>query len=178
MEEYKSDITIKELLEAGTHFGHATHRVNPKMEKYILQERNDIHIIDLEQTVNSINHVCNVVKNIVSNGGEILFVGTKNQAKEAIKEEATRCNMPYADECWTDGMLSNMKRRPDMLFIVDTNKECDAVREARALNIPIAALIDTNCDPDDADYRIPGNDDAIRSIKLILGKIADAVNSD
>lgn len=174
MNDYKADITIKELLEAGAHFGHHIGRVNPKMEKYIHQERNEVHIIDLMQTAEMLNEACRAVRVVVAGGGEILFVGTREQTKEALKEEAVRCGMPYADE-YTDGFIKNMSRLPEMLFIANTTNDRDAVSEARTLNIPITAILDTNCDPDDADYPIPGNDDAVRSVKLIAEKIAQAV---
>ena len=174
-----ADISMKQLLEAGVHFGHQTKRWNPKMAEYILTEREDIHIIDLEKTVIKLGGACNVITGIISGGGEILFVGTKEQAegafKEAVKAEASRCGMSYVNECWTEGMLSDFERIPDALVIVGMNEERIAIQEARGLGIPIIAVADTNCDPDDADYVIPGNDDAIRAVKLLLGTLADTV---
>lgn len=218
-------VSMKQLLEAGVHFGHQTRRWNPKMAKYIFVERNEIYIIDLQKTVKKILEAYEAVSNLAKNGGKILFVGTKKQAKEAIKEEAQRCNMFYVNERWLGGMLTNfktirqrilrlkelekmeeenvfdllpkkevtllmnekdklqkniggikeMEKLPDMIFIVDSKKEEIAVKEARTLGIPIVAIVDTNCDPDLIDYVIPGNDDAIRAVKLIVSKIADAV---
>lgn len=218
-------ISMKQLLEAGVHFGHQTRRWNPKMAKYIFVERNEIYIIDLQKTVKKILEAYEAVSNLAKNGGKILFVGTKKQAKEAIKEEAQRCNMFYVNERWLGGMLTNfktirqrilrlkelekmeeenvfdllpkkevtllmnekaklekniggikeMEKLPDMMFVVDSKKEEIAVKEARTLGIPIVAIVDTNCDPDLIDYVIPGNDDAIRAVKLIVSKIADAV---
>ncbi|MCL1845928.1 MAG: 30S ribosomal protein S2 [Defluviitaleaceae bacterium] len=218
-------ISMKQLLEAGVHFGHQTRRWNPKMAEYIFAERNGIYIIDLQKTVRKVDDAYRAVSEIIADGGEMLFVGTKKQAQESIKEEATRCGMYYVNERWLGGMLTNfktmqlrvqrlkdlermkedgrmavlpkkevaklehemeklqrnlggvkyMKRVPDVLFIVDARKERIAIQEARTLGIPIVAIVDTNCDPDDADFVIPGNDDAIRAIKLIAGKLADAV---
>ncbi len=218
-------ISMKQLLEAGVHFGHQTRRWNPKMAKYIFVERNEIYIIDLQKTVKKILEAYEAVSNLAKNGGKILFVGTKKQAKEAIKDEAQRCNMFYVNERWLGGMLTNfktirqrilrlkelekmeeenvfdllpkkevtllmnekaklekniggikeMEKLPDMMFVVDSKKEEIAVKEARTLGIPIVAIVDTNCDPDLIDYVIPGNDDAIRAVKLIVSKIADAV---
>ncbi len=218
-------VSMKQLLEAGVHFGHQTRRWNPKMAKYIFVERNEIYIIDLQKTVKKILEAYEAVSNLAKNGGKILFVGTKKQAKEAIKEEAQRCNMFYVNERWLGGMLTNfktirqrilrlkelekmeeenvfdllpkkevtllmnekaklekniggikeMEKLPDMMFVVDSKKEEIAVKEARTLGIPIVAIVDTNCDPDLIDYVIPGNDDAIRAVKLIVSKIADAV---
>lgn len=218
-------ISMKQLLEAGVHFGHQTRRWNPKMAKYIFAERNGIYIIDLQKTVRKIDEAYRAVSEIIAGGGEMLFVGIKKQAQESIKEEATRCGMYYVNERWLGGMLTNfktmqlrvqrlkelekmqedgrmalltkkeaaklehemeklqrnlggvkgMKRVPDVLFIVDARKERIAIQEARILGIPIVAIVDTNCDPDEVDYIIPGNDDAIRAIKLIAGKLADAV---
>ena len=218
-------IAMKQLLEAGVHFGHQTRRWNPKMAEYIFAERNGIYIIDLQKTVRKMDDVYNRVVEIIKDNGEILFVGTKKQAQEAIREEAVRCGMYYVNHRWLGGMLTNfrtiqarikrlkalekmaedgtfdrlpkkevaglthemkklenniggikdMKRVPDVIFIVDPRKERIAVAEARTLNIPIAAIVDTNCDPDEIDLIIPGNDDAIRAVKLIAGKIADAV---
>lgn len=216
---------MKQLLEAGVHFGHQTRRWNPKMAKYIFTERNGIYIIDLQKTVKKLEEAYAFVREIAANGEEILFVGTKKQAQESIKEEAERCNMPYVNARWLGGMLTNfntiklrikrlaqlkameengtfdllpkkevvklklqieklekflggiteMRRMPAAMFVVDPRKEKIAVAEARKLGIPIIAIVDTNCDPDLIDYVIPGNDDAIRAIKLIAGAIADAV---
>jgi len=170
-----ANIEIKQLLEAGAHFGHSTEKYNPKMAEYIHSEREGIHIIDLHKTLDKINEACNFITGIISGGGEILFAGTKEQARESIKEEAERCNMQYANECWQDGMLTKMERIPDALIIVGMDEERNAIQEARTLGIPIIAIADTACDPDEADYVIPGNDDAIRAIKLIIGTLADAV---
>ncbi|KUK10547.1 MAG: 30S ribosomal protein S2 [Clostridia bacterium 41_269] len=218
-------VTMKQLLEAGVHFGHQTRRWNPKMKPYIFTERNGIYIIDLQKTVKMIEEAYNFVKNLVSEGGTILFVGTKKQAQDSIKEEAERCGMFYVNQRWLGGMLTNfqtirsrvnrlfelekmeeagtfnllpkkevaklmtekqklerflggirnMDKLPGALYIVDPRKERIAVREARKLGIPIVAIVDTNCDPDEIDYVIPGNDDAIRAVKLLTSKIADAV---
>jgi small subunit ribosomal protein S2 len=218
-------ISMKQLLEAGVHFGHQTRRWNPKMAEYIFAERNGIYIIDLQKTVRKVEEAYRAVADIVREGGEMLFVGTKKQAQESIKEEATRCGMYYVNERWLGGMLTNfktiqariqrlkelekmqvdgrmsllpkkevanlmhemeklqknlggiknMRAIPDVLFIVDPRKERIAIQEARNLGIPIVAIVDTNCDPDEVDYVIPGNDDAIRAVKLIAGKLADAV---
>jgi len=218
-------ISMKQLLEAGVHFGHQTRRWNPKMAAYIFQERNGIYIIDLQKTVRKVDEAYKAVSNIVADGGEMLFVGTKKQAQESIKDEATRCGMYFVNERWLGGMLTNfktiqsriqrlkdlekmeaegtfevlpkkevaklvhekeklqrnlggikeMKRPPAVLFVVDPRKERIAIQEARNLGIPIVAIVDTNCDPDEVDYVIPGNDDAIRAVKLIAGKMADAV---
>ncbi|MCL2461694.1 MAG: 30S ribosomal protein S2 [Defluviitaleaceae bacterium] len=218
-------ISMKQLLEAGVHFGHQTRRWNPKMAEYIFAERNGIYIIDLQKTVRKVDEAYKAVAEIVRDGGEILFVGTKKQAQESIREEAERCGMYYVNERWLGGMLTNfttikgriqrykslmdmkakgvfdvlpkkevaqlnhelekldknvggikdMRQVPDVLFIVDPRKERIAIQEARNLGIPIVAIVDTNCDPDEVDFVIPGNDDAIRAVKLIAGKIADAV---
>ncbi len=220
-----SVISMKQLLEAGVHFGHQTRRWNPKMAEYIFTERNGIYIIDLQKTVKKIEEAYYFVRDVVMEGGSILFVGTKKQAQDAIKEEAERCGQFYVNNRWLGGMLTNfktirksidrlnelkrfeeegvfevlpkkeviklklemekleknlggiveMKRLPAALFIVDPKKERNAILEARKLGIPIVAIVDTNCDPDEVDYVIPGNDDAIRAVKLISGKIADAV---
>ena len=220
-----SVITIKQLLEAGVHFGHHTRRWNPKMAPYIFTERNGIYIIDLQKTVKKFEEAYMFVRELSAGNGTLLFVGTKKQAAEAIKEEAQRCGMFYVNERWPGGMLTNFKtiqksisrlirleqmgqdgtfdllpkkevaglikemttleknyggiktmdRLPDAVFIVDPKKECNAVLEAKKLGIPVIAIVDTNCDPDDADYVIPGNDDAIRAIKLISSVLADAV---
>jgi small subunit ribosomal protein S2 len=216
---------MKQLLEAGVHFGHQTRRWNPKMKEYIFTERNGIYIIDLQKTVKKIEEAYEFVKNISADGGNILFVGTKKQAQESIQEEAQRCGMFYVNQRWLGGMLTNFKTirkridrlnelekmeeeglfevlpkkevlnlqhekgrleknlggikdmtdLPEAVFIVDPRKERIAVQEARKLDIPIIAIVDTNCDPDEIDYVIPGNDDAIRAVKLLTEKIADAV---
>jgi small subunit ribosomal protein S2 len=218
-------IPMKALLESGVHFGHRTNKWDPRMKPFIFTERNGIHIIDLQQTSKMLNHAYNVIRDAVSNGGTVLFVGTKRQAQETVAEEATRCSMPYVTERWMGGMLTNwstmharieelerlekmrdtneldrltkkeglmigrqiirlttrlsgtrtMKRRPDLIFIVDVGREEAAVHEANLLNIPIVAMVDTNCNPQDIDYVIPSNDDAIRAIKLLVAKVADAV---
>ena len=218
-------ISMKALLESGVHFGHRTNKWDPRMKPYIFTERNGIHIIDLQQTSKLLNHAYNVIRDAVSNGGSILFVGTKRQAQETVAEEASRCGMPYVTERWMGGMLTNwstmhariqelerlekmrdnnelerltkkegllinreiirlqtrlsgtrsMKRRPDLLFIVDVGREDAAVHEANLLNLPIIGLVDTNCNPQNVDYVIPSNDDAIRAIKLLVAKVADAV---
>ncbi|MDD5945818.1 MAG: 30S ribosomal protein S2 [Clostridia bacterium] len=220
-----SVISMKQLLEAGVHFGHQTRRWNPKMAPYIFAERNGIYIIDLQKTVKKVDEAYAAVSNFISEGGEILFVGTKKQAQESIKEEAERCGMYYVNERWLGGMLTNFKtirtriarlkelekmqedgtfdilpkkevaillhekekldknlggikdmtRIPDVMFVVDPRKEKIAIQEAHILGIPVVAIVDTNCDPEDVDYVIPGNDDAIRAVKLIASKIADAV---
>jgi len=220
-----ANISMKALLESGVHFGHRTHRWHPQMKPYIFTERNGIHIIDLQQTVKAMDEVYNLIRDKVSEGGTVLFVGTKRQAVETIEEEAIRCGMPYVTVRWLGGMLTNwitmrqrvnelerlermrekgeferltkkeglmlnrkieklharfggirkMHRLPDLIFIVDVRREETAVREANSLGIPIIALVDTNCDPRDIDYVIPSNDDAIRTIKLMVGFIADAV---
>lgn len=218
-------ISMKQLLEAGVHFGHQTRRWNPKMAPYIFTERNGIYIIDLQKTVRKIDEAYNFVRELAMEGKTLLFVGTKKQAQESIEVEAKRCNMFYVNHRWLGGMLTNfntirkridrldeidameekgqfellpkkeviklererdklnanlggirsMKKLPDAIFVIDPKKEHIAIAEARNLGIPIIAIIDTNCDPDEIDYVIPGNDDAIRAIKLITGKMADAV---
>ncbi len=220
-----SVVTMKELLEAGVHFGHQTRRWNPKMKPYIFTERNGIYIVDLQQTVRKMEEAYNFVRDLAAEDKEILFVGTKKQAQETIEYEAQRCGMHYVNQRWLGGMLTNfktisqriealhrlnemeedgtfdvlpkkeviklrlerdklernlggiknMKKLPAAIFIVDPRKERIAVAEARKLGIPIIAIVDTNCDPDEIDYVIPGNDDAIRAVKLITSKIADAV---
>lgn len=220
-----SAISMKLLLEAGVHFGHQTNKWNPKMKQYIFGARNNIYIIDLQQTVAMFQTAYNFVVDTVSQGKEILFVGTKKQSQEAIKEEAVRCGMPYVNQRWLGGMLTNfftikksidrlntltimfsdesikafpkkeitklqkekeklenvlggirnMKSHPAAVFIVDPNRERITVNEAKKLKIPLVAIVDTNCDPDDINYVIPGNDDAIRAIKLFASKFADAV---
>ncbi|MGI6333409.1 MAG: 30S ribosomal protein S2 [Saccharofermentanales bacterium] len=218
-------ISMKQLLEAGVHFGHQTRRWNPKMAEYIYTERNGIYIIDLQKTVRKIEEAYMAVRHIAMNGGTVLFVGTKKQAQDSIREEAERCGMYYINNRWLGGTLTNfatirkrikrleeltamqengtfevlpkkevaklklemdkleknlggikdMDRLPSCVFVVDPRKEHIAVREARRLGIPIVGIVDTNCDPDEVDFIIPGNDDAIRAVKLIAGKIADAV---
>ena len=220
-----SVVTIKQLLEAGVHFGHHTRRWCPKMAEYIFTERNGIYIIDLQKTVKKFDEAYMFVRDMAAEGGNILFVGTKKQAADAIREEALRCGMYYVNVRWPGGMLTNFKtikksiarlksleqmkedgtfdllpkkevaklikemadleknlggiktmdRLPSAVYIVDPRKEKNAVAEAKKLGIPVIAIVDTNCDPDDADYIIPGNDDAIRAIKLITSSIADAV---
>ena len=218
-------ISMKQLLEAGVHFGHQTRRWNPKMAEYIFTERNGIYIIDLQKTVKKVDEAYFFIREIAMNGGDVLFVGTKKQAQDSIKEEAERCGQYFVNARWLGGMLTNfktirkrierlnqlhqmeqdgtfevlpkkeviklkgemeklekylggiknMKRQPEALFVVDPRKERNAILEARRLGIPVVAIVDTNCDPDDADYVIPGNDDAIRAVKLIAAKIADAI---
>ena len=218
-------ISMKQLLEAGVHFGRQTRRWNPKMAPYIYTERNGIYIIDLQKSVGKVDEAYDAVFDIAEQGGTILFVGTKKQAQDAIKQEAERCGMYYVNERWLGGMLTNFKtiesriarlkeieamaedgtldalpkkevtnlkkeleklqknlggikdmgRIPDAIFIVDPKKERICVQEAHALGIPLIGIADTNCDPDELDYVIPGNDDAIRAVKLIVGKMADAV---
>ena len=218
-------VSMKQLLEAGVHFGHQTRRWNPKMAEYIFTERNGIYIIDLQKTVKKLEEAYTFVRELSENGGELLFVGTKKQAMESIREEAIRCGMPYVNARWLGGMLTNfgtiqkrirrlaqlkqmekdgtfamlpkkeviklnleieklekfmggitsMKKTPAALFIVDPRKERIAVAEAHKLGIPIVAIVDTNCDPDEIDYVIPGNDDAIRAVRLISGAMADAI---
>jgi small subunit ribosomal protein S2 len=218
-------ISMKQLLEAGVHFGHQTRRWNPKMAPYIFTERNGIYIIDLQKTVRKIDDAYMFIRDIAMEGKSVLFVGTKKQAQESIEQEAKRCNMFYVNQRWLGGMLTNfrtirtrvdrlnridameqsgqfdvlpkkeviklvhereklqanlggireMKKLPGALFVVDPRKEHIAVAEARILGIPIVGIVDTNCDPDEIDYVIPGNDDAIRAVKLIAGKMADAV---
>lgn len=220
-----SVISMKQLLEAGVHFGHQTRRWNPKMANYIFTERNGIYIIDLQKTVKKVEEAYEFIKGLAAEGKNILFVGTKKQAQESIKEEAERCGMFYVNQRWLGGMLTNFKtirkrierlhelkkmeeegmfeilpkkevmglkheqeklekflggiknmtKLPDALFVVDPRKERIAVSEARKLGIPIVAIVDTNCDPDEIDYVIPGNDDAIRAVKLLTEKMADAV---
>ena len=220
-----SVISMKQLLEAGVHFGHQTKRWNPKMAEYIYTERNGIYIIDLQKSVGKEDEAYNAVKNIVADGGTILFVGTKKQAQDSIRTEAERCGMFYVNERWLGGMLTNfktiqtrikrlkaieamsedgtfdvlpkkevivlkkewdkleknlggikeMKKLPDAIFVVDPKKERICIQEAHTLGISIIGIADTNCDPEELDYVIPGNDDAIRAVKLIVSKMADAV---
>ena len=220
-----SVISMKQLLEAGVHFGHQTRRWNPKMAEYIYTERNGIYIIDLQKSVGKVDEAYNAVADVAAEGGTILFVGTKKQAQDAIKSEAERCGMYFVNERWLGGMLTNfktiqsrvnrlkdiermaedgtfdvlpkkevielkkewdkleknlggikdMKRLPDAIFIVDPKKERICVQEAHTLGIPLIGIADTNCDPEELDFVIPGNDDAIRAVKLIVAKMADAV---
>ncbi|MGN0443688.1 MAG: 30S ribosomal protein S2 [Acutalibacteraceae bacterium] len=220
-----SVVSMKQLLEAGVHFGHQTRRWNPKMGEYIFTERNGIYIIDLQKTVKKLEESYKFIKEVSENGGTVLFVGTKKQAQDSVKEEAIRCGMPFVNARWLGGMMTNfgtiktrirrldqlkkmkedgtfdmlpkkevakleleieklekfmggiteMKKQPDALFVVDPRKEKIAVAEARKLGIPVVAIVDTNCDPDEVDYVIPGNDDAIRAVRLIAGAMADAV---
>jgi small subunit ribosomal protein S2 len=217
-------ISMKQLLEAGVHFGHQTRRWNPKMQQFIFMDRNGIHIIDLQQTVTRLNEAYKFIEQLTADGGTLLFVGTKKQAQEAVSEEAKRCGMYYVNHRWLGGMLTNfktiqsritylkelearrdrgeferlpkkeaqrllddiarlerilggikdMRRLPNAIFVIDTRKERTAVMEARRLEIPIIALADTNCDPDEMDFPIPANDDAIRAVRLLCAKIADA----
>lgn len=218
-------VSMKQLLEAGVHFGHQTRRWNPKMAKYIFTERNGIYIIDLQKTVKMMEQAYQFVREIAQSGGSILFVGTKKQAQDAVKEEASRCDMFYVNHRWLGGTLTNfqtirkridrlhalekmeedgtfdvlpkkevvllrkeqaklekflggikhMNKLPDAIFVIDPRKERIAVAEARKLGIPIISIVDTNCDPDEIDYVIPGNDDAIRAVRLFTNKIADAI---
>ncbi len=220
-----SVVSMKQLLEAGVHFGHQTRRWNPKMAPYIFTERNGIYIIDLQKTVNKLEEAYNFVRDLSAKGGNVLFVGTKKQAQDSIREEAERAGAYYVNARWLGGMMTNfrtirsrvarmkqlnamkedgtfdmlpkkeviklehemekldkflggiqgMEKRPDALFIVDPRKEKIAVAEAKKLGIPVVAIVDTNCDPDDADYVIPGNDDAIRAVKLIAAAMANAI---
>jgi small subunit ribosomal protein S2 len=222
-----SVVSMRELLEAGVHFGHQTRRWNPKMRRYIFTERGGIYIIDLQQTLGLIEEAAGFVRNVAERGGSVLFVGTKKQSQDSIAEEADRVGMPYVNHRWLGGLLTNwrtiserlerlhelrrlrdegqlellpakermtmvaelekletnlggvddMKRLPDAVFVVDLKKEQLAIREARRLGLPVVALVDTNCDPDDADYVIPGNDDAIRSCSLIVRVIANAIEA-
>ncbi len=220
-----SVISMKQLLEAGVHFGHQTRRWNPKMAPYIYTERNGIYIIDLQKSVGKVDEAYYAIKDVVANGGKILFVGTKKQAQDSIRSEAERCGMFYVNERWLGGMLTNyktiqlrvqrlkaiekmandgtfdvlpkkeviqlkkewekleknlsgikeMKNIPDAIFVVDPKKERICIQEAQTLGIPLIGIADTNCDPEELDYVIPGNDDAIRAVKLIVAKMADAV---
>lgn len=220
-----SNVSMKALLETGVHFGHRTRKWNPKMKPYIFTERNGIHIIDLQQTIVSLHQYYDYVRDRVAAGGTVLFVGTKRQAQEAIAREADRCHMPYVNQRWLGGTLTNwktirdrletmkkyekrrdtggfdaltkkerllmereieklnlrlgglrdMKRLPDVVIVIDVKRESTSVKEANTLGIPVLAVVDTNCDPDQIDYIIPGNDDAVRAIKLLLTALADAV---
>ena len=167
-----SVVTMKQLLEAGVHFGHQTRRWNPKMAEYIYCERNGIYIIDLQKTVKKLEEAYDFVRELAKNDQTVLFVGTKKQAADAIREEAARVGMYYVNARWLGGMLTNFKTA---LFVVDPRKEHNAIAEARKLHIPIVAIVDTNCDPDEVDYVIPANDDAIRAIRLIAATMANAV---
>src|SRR6266487_613012 len=189
---------MKELLEAGVHFGHQTKRWNPKMKEYIFGERNGIYIVDLQKTLKMFKDAARFVGEMAAQGKNVLFVGTKRQAQEAVAEEAKRCEMYYVNQRWLGGLLTNMatvqksiKRLkelesnlagikdmpglPDVVFVIDSNKEAIAVKESRRLGIPVVAIVDTNCDPDEVDWVIPGNDDALRAIRLFTSKIADSV---
>lgn len=218
-------VSMKALLESGVHFGHRTNKWDPRMRPYIFTERNGIHIIDLQQTVKSLNTAFNIVRDTVAQGGTVLFIGTKRQAQETVKEEAMRCGMPFITERWMGGLLTNwvtffkrmsemermermrdtgeinrltkkeglliqreinrllvrlsgirnMKKLPEVVFVVDVMREETAIKEANKLGIPVIAMVDTNCNPSGVDYVIPSNDDAIRAIKLLVGKVADAV---
>jgi small subunit ribosomal protein S2 len=220
-----ANISLKALLEAGVHFGHRTHKWHPRMKPYIFTERNGVHIIDLQQTVSSLNGASSLIRDAIAAGGTLLFVGTKRQAQDTIETEAQRCGMPYVTDRWLGGTLTNwrtikerideltklekmeasgeierltkkeglfLQRRmerlrlrlggirnmtglPNLIFVIDVHRESTAVHEANILKIPVVALVDTNCDPSGVDYVIPSNDDAIRSIKLLTAKIADAV---
>ena len=189
-----SVVSMKQLLEAGVHFGHQTRRWNPKMAPYIFAERNGIYIIDLQQTLGLIDDAYDFMRKVGETGKPVLFVGTKKQAQAAIKDEAERCGMFYVNERWLGGMLTNhktiaeadklekylggikdMKGMPGAIFVVDPKKERIAVKEAAILGIPVVGMVDTNCDPDDVDYVIPANDDAIRAVKLITSCMADAI---
>src|SRR5918999_166133 len=166
-------VTMRELLESGVHFGHQTRRWNPKMKRFIFTERNGIYIIDLLQSLSYIDRAYEFVKASVAHGGTVLFVGTKKQAQEAIAEQATRVGQPYVNQRWLGG-IRNLTKAPSLLWVVDTKKEHLAVDEAKKLNIPVVAILDTNCDPDEVDFPIPGNDDAIRSAALLTKVIAEA----
>ncbi len=220
-----SVVTMKQLLESGVHFGHQTRRWNPKMKPFIFTERNGIYIIDLQRTVRMVDEAYSFIRDVAFDGGRVLFVGTKKQAKDAVMEEAMRCGQFYVNERWLGGMLTNfntikkrvdrllqleemeesgyyerlpkkevgklqhekarldkylggikgMKEVPSAVFVIDPRKEKIALAEARRLSIPIVAIVDTNCDPDEVDYVIPGNDDAIRAVRLLTSKMADAV---
>ncbi len=220
-----SQVSLKNLLEVGVHFGHRTQKWNPKMDNYIFTSRNGIHILDLQQTIKNLNNYHDMIRDLVAGGGVVLFVGTKRQAAETIRQEANRCGMPYVNHRWLGGTLTNwttirkridqlkkleerrdkgefdrltkkealqlereiaklqlrlggirnMKRPPELVFIVDTVREDTAVKECNILNIPVVALVDSNSDPDEVDYILPANDDAMRAIKLMVSAIADAV---
>src|ERR1039457_6612094 len=167
-------VTMRQLLESGVHFGHQTRRWNPKMKRFILAERNGIYIIDLQQSLDFIDNAYEFIKETVAHGGTVLYVGTKKQAQEAVAEQARRVGMPFVNQRWLGG-IRDMSRVPSALWVVDTKKEHIAVSEARKLGIPVIAILDTNCDPDEVTYPIPGNDDAIRSVALLTRVVADAV---
>ena len=169
-----SVVSMKQLLEAGVHFGHQTRRWNPKMAPYIFTERNGIYIIDLQKTIKMIDDAYDFMREVGATGKPVLFVGTKKQAQAAIKDEANRCGMYFVNERWLGG-IKDMKGMPGAIFVVDPKKEKIAVKEARILGIPVVGIVDTNCDPDDVDYIIPANDDAIRAVKLITSVMADAI---
>ena len=168
------DYSMRQLLEAGVHFGHQSHRWNPKMAEYIFGTRNNIHIIDLTQTVPMLHRALQAISDTVANGGRILFVGTKRQAQDAIAEAAKKSAQYYVNSRWLGG-IKDMGGLPDLVFVIDTNKEDIAIKEARRLNVPVAAVVDTNCDPDGITYVIPGNDDASRAITLYCDLVAKAV---
>ena len=167
-------VSMKQLLEAGVHFGHQTRRWNPKMAPYIFTERNGIYIIDLQKTVKKVEECYNFLRELAAQGGKVLFVGTKKQAQSAIKEESTRAGMFYVNERWLGG-IKEMKKLPDAIFVIDPRKEHNTILEARKLHIPVVATVDTNCDPDEVDYLMPANDDAIRAVRLLTSKMADAI---
>ena len=167
-------VSMKQLLEAGVHFGHQTRRWNPKMAEYIFTERNGIYIIDLQKSVKKLEEAYNFVRELSAEGKSVLFVGTKKQAQDSVKEEAERAGAYYVNARWLGG-IKDMKKLPGAMFIVDPRKEKIAIAEAKKLNIPVVAIVDTNCDPDEVDYVIPGNDDAIRAVKLIASTMANAI---
>jgi len=175
------EFSMRQLLEAGVHFGHQTHRWNPKMAPYIFGARSNIHILDLSQTVPLLHQALVQAREVASKGGRILFVGTKRAASEPVAAAAQRCAQYYVNHRWLGGMLTNWQRikdmggKPDLMFVIDTNKETIAVKEARRLNIPVISILDSNCDPESADFPIPGNDDAARAIALYCDLIADAI---
>jgi small subunit ribosomal protein S2 len=178
-------VTMKELLEAGVHFGHQVRRWNPKMKEFIFGERNGIYIIDLQKTQKLFKDAVKFVTQAAVEGKSFMFVGTKRQAQDAVEEEATRCNQYYVNQRWLGGLLTNfqtvqksiqdMKVLPDVIFIIDSNKEEIAVHEANKLGIPVVAIVDTNCNPDGIDYIVPGNDDALRAVRLFAAKMADSI---
>jgi len=166
-------VTLAEMMEAGAHFGHQTRRWNPKMSRYIYCARNGVHIIDLVQTAVCMNNAYKWTRSASRSGKRFLFVGTKKQASEVIAQEATRCGAAYVNQRWLGGMLTNC---PDVVVLVDQRRETNAVLECRKLDIPLVSMLDTNCDPDLCDVPIPCNDDAVRSVQLVLGRLADAIN--
>ena len=168
------EFSMRSLLEAGAHFGHQTHRWNPKMERYIFGSRSNIHIIDLSQSIPLLHQALVAVRDVAAKGGRVLFVGTKRQASDPVAEAAKRCAQYYVNHRWLGG-IRDMGSIPDIMFVIDTNKEAIAILEARKLNIPVIAILDTNCDPDGITYPIPGNDDAARAIQTYCDLIADAV---